>query len=202
MSSIFYYEQISLSRLPQGTYYIKVDGYSSSQNSYKLVVRVHSNSNNPNVPAEPDQPIDTNDYPPVTPTPTQPPALENDRFEPNNNKEQATQLTTGLYDNLTLNNTADWYQVTVKENGSLRVQIEFNNQLGDLDISIHHSNGRVQKAESQKNVEYLWANYLPAGTYYIQVKGYQAEQNRYAMKLEVSDFSFGSPEYSVDNDDD
>lgn len=195
-------EQIELQRLSAGTYYIKVEGYSHAKNSYKLVIQIKSAPISPDIPAEPDQPITPSEEPtgePVVPTTPQPPTMEVDRFEPNNSQEEATLLVSGFYPDLTLDKQPDWYKITVKAGGSVRAQIEFNHNQGDLDLFLFNQTDRIERSESQTGSEYISRGNLEPGDYYLLVQGYEAAQNGYTLKLEVSDFTF--PELLTDSND-
>ncbi len=126
---------------------------------------------------------------------TQKPPCEDDPFEPNNEPSQAKDLGSGAYD-LSICDTdlspvdSDWFRITLKPGETLMVRLEFEHDLGDIDMDVSvdgstdsivaFSNGTGDEEEIEFKAtsggQYLLAIYGVADTKY---------SNTYHMTLTI-----------------
>ena len=165
------HEEISLAGRPAGTYYLKVFGL--------------SNSSNPLYALSLDAPA----------------AISPDRFELNDTRATATDL--GIlegshrWDNLTIHTSedADWFRFQLPRTGMSgnQVAIDFDNSLGDLNISLYDAQGTFLEeatpfgsSSRTPNHEEISLAGRPAGTYYLKVFGLSNSSNPlYALSLDA-----------------
>ncbi len=109
-----------------------------------------------------------------------------DRYETNDSIAQAANL--GVfsgrrdYSELSIHAAGnhDWFQFTTLEDGSKEhgVTIEFDDDLGDLDLALFNSDGvLLGNSAGFGDVEHISLRDQPAGTYYVQVYGFQNAVN-------------------------
>ncbi|WP_179051975.1 pre-peptidase C-terminal domain-containing protein [Nostoc sp. TCL26-01] len=160
-------EQISLTGLAKGTYFIRVSG--AINPNYSLTL------------SAPPQPNDTGDW-----------------TEPNNSSSTTYDLKTveggRLLENLSIHNSTDqdWFQFTTTGTGKNghKVRIDFSNAQGDLDLLLYDQNGTTVRGRSETtgNFEEISLNTLPAGTYKVQVLGYNNGTNpNYSLSILAPD---------------
>jgi Ca2+-binding RTX toxin-like protein len=156
-------EEISLNMLAAGTYYLKVYGYSGATNSdYNLFINAPANVNG-------------------------------DWAEQNNTAATARDLRNvegfQTWNTLSIHNASDvdWFKFTMLGAADANdfVSIAFDQTLGDLELYVLDAAGnrlldaagKERKSETIDNVEQVSLKGLAAGTYLIQVKGYNGAKN-------------------------
>ena len=167
-------EQVSLAKLPQGTYYIAVTGFNGATNpDYALVIDA--------------------------PQPTvQIPA---DIAEPNDARQAAFDLRVVVgqvspLPPLTIHRPGDedWFrfQTTGDAGRTHYVRIDFSNSLGDLALELYDASGnQLRVSQGQADYEQMNLGGLPAATYFLRVHGIaDAISPMYAL-------SFWAPEPNV-----
>lgn len=99
---------------------------------------------------------------------------ENDRFEPNDERETATNIGPGSYDALQIvRGDRDYFAVELEANTSLTATAAFSHQTGDLELGIYGPNGELQAASTSTtdNETVRLDRATTAGTYYLVVIG-------------------------------
>jgi Ca2+-binding RTX toxin-like protein len=144
-------EWIDMNRLPSGEYFLRIQGFDLATNpDYWLTL---------NTPA-------TN---------------HSDFSEPNNSATGAYDLQAiqhdSSWDNLSIHEAGeeDWFAFTTLATGTITdaVGIEFDHELGDLDLSLFDSDGTLlDTSESVLDFEQISLDGLPAGNYQVQVVGF------------------------------
>ena len=151
------FEFVSLDELPAGEYYAAVWGFEDDTNPEYVMTII--------APEETDEGG----------------GGEADFAESNNTAETAYDLRVidhdSFWDELSIHepDDEDWFSFTTLASGSAfdAVGIEFDHELGDLDLSLFDSEGElVGTSESIWDFEHISLEGLPAGTYQVQVVGY------------------------------
>ena len=154
-------EVVSLAGLPAGRYYIDVRGYGGAYNpAYTLTTDIQVGT-------------------------MRAAAIAPDAWERNNTRATATNLgtvtATSVVTSLTLTRRdVDFYKFTIGQPGttSSEVLAHFENGLGDIDLQLLDSAGRVlATSNGVANVERVSLAGRPAGTYYLKVYGYNGAAN-------------------------
>jgi hypothetical protein len=154
-------EVVSLAGLPPGRYYLDVHGYGAAYNpAYTLTTDIQVGT-------------------------TRAAAIPADAFESNNTRAAATNLgtvtATSLVNNLTLTRRdVDFFKFTIGQPGTSTSEVlaQFENGLGDIDLQLLDSAGRVlATSNGVTNVERVSLAGRPAGTYYLKVYGYNGAAN-------------------------
>ena len=151
------FELVSLDGLAAGTYHAAVWGYEGDTNpEYVLTFTA------PSAPSEQGGGVA-------------------DFAEPNNAQEMPYDLRVidqdGFWDGLSIHESGDedWFQFTTVSTGTAAhvVGIDFDHELGDLDMSLYDAEGALlETSESIWDFESISLEGLPAGTYLVQVVGY------------------------------
>jgi hypothetical protein len=144
-------EFVSLTGLPKSTYYVRIFGFQGATNpSYSM-----------NITAP----------------------VSDDGNEPNNTFATARSIGTPqgglLADGLVLLND-DWYKFNTVTTGATnsRVDLQFNNADGDLDLKLYDKNGNeLATSAGSSNIEEVSLAGRPADTYYIKVYGFNGAIN-------------------------
>ena len=153
-------ETLLLGGLPAGVYYVDVYGYGGAYNPrYTLTSNVRAANTRAPIAA--------------------------DRFEVNNTRARATRLgqivATSEVAGLTLTRKdVDFYSFSLLAPGTATsdVVVSFENALGDIDVELLNSAGRVLRlANGTDNSERLSLADLPAGNYFLRVFGYRGVAN-------------------------
>lgn len=107
-----------------------------------------------------------------------------DSYEENDSINAASNLGTltsrRTLSNLVMADSADWFRFTTSGAGtsSSSVSMTFSHAQGDLDLRLYDSAGNlVRYSDSASNSETVSLNGLAAGTYYVQVYGYNGARN-------------------------
>jgi hypothetical protein len=117
-----------------------------------------------------------------------------DGYEQNNTQSNATNLGSlsgeNRFQDLSIHNGLDhdWFQFTTQAAGQLSnfVKINFEAALGNLDLYLLDGVGNVLgSSESQGDSETLSLAGLPAGTYYVEVAGFEGAVNRYELMFDA-----------------
>lgn len=159
------------------TYYIKVFHYGqdrSLRQDYDMAVRIFSAC------------IDD---------PTGPSGEHNDVFE-----ESKSMPPSEAYRQI-CQHDQDWYTFSTSRNGRARVDVIFSHEEGDLDVTLFDSNNsRVSGASSSSSNdnELIDVQSLPAGTYHLQIRGYQGAKARYKVFKSSGNVMTGRSEDNAD----
>jgi hypothetical protein len=162
-------ERISLQGLAAGRYYVKVWSDNHAQNRYDLTIAA----------------------PPCV--------LPSDCFEPNDcrvpnddDDGEATDLGpisgTRRWEDLTVDSATDvdWFrfQTQAPSTDAHYVEIQFVHSAGDLDLQLYDDQGNpLRLAVSATDNERINLEGLAAGTYYIEISGYECAPNRYDLMI-------------------
>jgi hypothetical protein len=165
-------EQVSLAGLSAGTYYVRV--YGGPNPNYSLSLNFH-----------------------LTPDP------QGDWAEPNDTQAKAHDLRTvqgsEMLTNLSISSSTDqdWFAFTTTATGRTGdlARIDFSNDQGDLDLALYNSSGALLASSTTvDDFEQVNLAGLSAGTYYLEVYGYEGATNaQYTLSLRA-------PETSVNPD--
>ncbi|VXD15184.1 Peptidase C11 clostripain [Planktothrix serta PCC 8927] len=160
-------ETIYLDSLPGGTYYAQVTGYGVVTNpNYSLNINAQGG---------------------ITPPTT---GSSDDQLENNNDLQTtATSLTPGQQTfNALRALDDDWYKFTLNSpaQASDYVSIDFQHNLGDLDLEVLTPTGQYLGSYGVSNTETISLRDQPAGDYYIHAYGYAGATNNYNLNVVTS----------------
>lgn len=165
-------ERISLANLAAGTYYVGIRGAGSAVNAYTLTIAA-------------------------------PGGLADDWAEDNDSLADAHDLGsvaghrswTGL--NINTLTDEDWFRLTIQDTCLARnyVQILFTHSSGDLDMRLYDAGGALRSvSQGVVNNERLSLEGLTAGSYYIEVFGYDGGVNTYALEIDAPQTGLVAPD--------
>lgn len=107
---------------------------------------------------------------------------EDDRFEENDRRDNASQVDYGTYDDLFCQDD-DWYNISLDDGDDLNVTIRFDDNEADLDLELYDEEGNLIDAsygvDDQESVE---ATNVQAGDYYIRAFPFEGRTN-YIMSI-------------------
>ena len=173
-------KRIDLNGLAAGTYYIRVQGVSGSQNTYSL----SWDGNNYGLAAD-----------------------ACDTAASNDSRSTATVLSdpAGTLNDLTIHSRADrdFYKLVLENDatGKNFVDIAFAVDQGNLDLHLINSSGTaVKTGTATENGKRIDLNGLAAGTYYIRVQGVSGSQNSYSLSWDNTSHTGGGEETAPDLD--
>mgnify|MGYP006279319525 CR=1 FL=1 len=143
-----------------GEYYVQVAGYDRATNGYDLTVST----------AEAE-------------------SAENDDLEPNDERENATEIDLGEHDDLrVVDGERDYYAVSVDAGERLNVDVEFDDAEGDLDLAVLGPDGDVlTDSDSTTDGESASVITEESGEYYVVVYGYDDATNGYSLSVTTGD---------------
>ena len=157
-------ETISLDALPGGTYYAQVTGYGATNPNYSLNINAQGGI-----------------APPTTGS--------DDQFEQNDLQASAAILPSGqqAFNGLVALDQ-DWYKFTLSSpaQASDYVSIDFQHNLGDLDLEVLTPTGQYLGSYGSSNSERINLTDQPAGDYYIHAYGYAGATNNYSLNVVTS----------------
>lgn len=117
-------------------------------------------------------------------------ALADDRYEQNDTRATAADLGSlsarFVAANLVMNDSADWYKFTTGAIGSndAYLRIAFSHAQGDLDLRLFNAAGtQVGASLGGTDGESISLAGLAAGTYYVQVYGWQSFNPSYSLEI-------------------
>jgi hypothetical protein len=172
-------EQIS-ECLPAGTYYVKVNGFDSARNPYKLTYGSHAESCTV--------------------------ACQDDTHENDDSASQARPASDGFVstDNQICPDDDDWYKVKLFTNDLLIVDLAFTQSTSTQDLDIHLYKGGVdltpcdtttpdlcspdngQSGVSNEHAEFVVTSACDTGCdYYVVVRGYNHSSNSYGISIGI-----------------
>ena len=140
----------------------------AADSTYFVEVYGYLDATNPNYSLNIDAPI-----------PFDPDSIDLDQYEPNNSFDNAKELRSlnDVLEGLTLHQAgdSDWFKFTTTAPGtrSDRVAVEFNNNQGNLDLTLYNSDGTQidSSASTNANSESISLNGLAPGEYFVEVAG-------------------------------
>ncbi|MBE9145418.1 pre-peptidase C-terminal domain-containing protein [Planktothrix mougeotii] len=156
-------ETIYLDSLPGGTYYAQVTGYGGTNPNYSLNINAIGG--------------------------TAPTTGGDDPFEDNDLQTSATILPVGQQTFIALRALDDdWYKFTLNSpaQASDYVSIDFQHNLGDLDLEVLTPTGQYLGSYGVSNTETISLVGQPAGDYYIHAYGYAGATNNYNLNVVTS----------------
>lgn len=112
-----------------------------------------------------------------------------DPLEPNDGATEAAPLATGITDGLVLcADDRDWYAIPVAADQVLTAQVLFDHSVGDLDAVLYAPDGvtPVASSETETSNETITWPADQAGTYLLEVRGFQGQTNSYELAVAVS----------------
>ncbi len=171
-------EEISLSGLPAGIYFVQVIGFGGARGNYSFAMN--------------------------TPQPT----FASDRFETNNSTATATNFGTitaqTSVGDLTIHSTSDqdYFKFTTVSVGSAEhfVRIDFNHLVGDLDLELLNSAGNaIRTSGGITSREEISLTGLAIGTYYLRVLGFSGALGRYSLTANTPTPTFAADRFEANN---
>ena len=175
-------KRIDLNGLAAGTYYIRVQGVSGSQNTYSLS-------------------WDGKNY-----------GLAADVYDTggsNDTRATATVLPdlTGTLNDLSIHSRTDndYFAFTLDNDGTAKnvASIVFDASQGDLNLHLINSSGTsVRTGTSTENGKVIDLSGLAAGTYYIRVQGASGAQNTYSLVWDGNNYGPKADVYDTDTSND
>lgn len=161
-----------------GTYYVRVYGFSGASAPYSLEVDVTDTG--------------TADWS----------AGNTTNLEPNEHFASAARITAGRYTGLEIDSIEDhdYYAVDLDAGQSLTTHIEFSDALGDLDVTVFGPDEeRLEGSYSVTDDERVEITAVESGTHYIEVYGYSGATAPYTLEVIVDG---RGPDDVDDNDED
>lgn len=124
----------------------------------------------------------------VSATPVHGQELEDDRFEPNQFPDNATELVPGNYTGLTAGND-DWdlYEFEADEGDRITVTIFFDSSDGDLDLRVRNPAGVTERADGTNDDETVSLRAEHSGTYRVTVSTDRPVANEYDLSIRVEE---------------
>jgi len=156
-----------------GTYYVVVYGYSGAQNDYDISVDV----------------AEASEF--------------GDRFEPNDDPANATELDGGSADDLGIDTAddEDYFAVDADSGDLVTAETMFAHRDGDIDMEILSPSGEVvARSLSITDDERVDHVAETNGTYYVVVYGYDGATNDYDVALNAGTFEDGGDRLEPNND--
>lgn len=169
-------EQVTLSGLPAGDYYVLVHGYDGAQNaSYRLIVDAPNGADDS---LEPNNSLAAaSDLGPIA--------------------GQFVREGLAEFDD-------DWYRFATSDTGTASsfAQIDFAHSDGDLDLELRDSAGTlIERSESVTDRERISLDGQPAGTYYLHAYGYAAASNsQYTLTIDAPEVVSQGDRFESNND--
>ncbi|MFM6204065.1 clostripain-related cysteine peptidase, partial [Planktothrix sp.] len=165
-------ESINLDDLEGGTYYAKVWGYGTAENTYSLSIQAQT----------------------ITSSSSNTSNSGDDKFEPNDNQAGATDLarefvnkTVALPGLQIVAENQDWFKFTTNAQGGINDQVSItfaSKKDGDLDLELLDKDGKtISISEGIENSETISLSGLAAGEYYAKVYGYGKSSNQYTLNV-------------------
>ena len=158
-------ETIALDNLQGGTYYAQVTGYGATNPNYSLNINAQGGGIAP------------------------PTTGSDDQFEDNDLQTSAAILPSGQQTFNTLRALDDdWYKFTLNSpaQASDYVSIDFQHNLGDLDLEVLTPTGEYLRSTGVSNTENISLAGKLAGDYYIHAYGYAGATNSYSLNVVTS----------------
>jgi len=129
---------------------------------------------------------------------------DHDEFEPNNEFTTAASITEGTYSDLhTAGNEADYYAVTLDQGDSIETSIDFDHDVGDLDLLLYGPDQTPLDASiSITDGELVSATDVSeSGTYYIHAYVFDLASVSYDMDVAVDSSDGGDGDDGSDGGD-
>ncbi|MEO5367506.1 MAG: PPC domain-containing protein, partial [Magnetococcus sp. WYHC-3] len=182
-SGVGNWEQVSLNGLAAGSYLVQVYGYGSAANpEYHLSI-------------SPDGSIG---------------AIAADDYEDNDTRETAAELRDlepgiNIIRDLSVEaNDADWYRMELGGRGTAEsgVRVDFSDALGDVDMALYDAQGtRLTASTGTGDSEGIGLEGRAAGTYYLQVYGFNGATNpNYTLSVRLPEEAASTDDRYEDND--
>lgn len=165
-------------RLPEGTYYIFIDGYgNASNNEYNITINYTQEGTSAN------------------------------EIEYNNSRNTATPLQPNgtIIGNLSFSDDDDWYRIELPTNGKVSINYNLTGEDPAMDMVLYKDTTKIRTWDlraSQASMPCKTNNIrLPAGTYYLFMDGYSNGSNKdYTITFNFEDESGRPFEAEYNND--
>lgn len=121
-----------------------------------------------------------------------PQGCQDDDLEPNDDLGSATMLTSGanIQGRICAVNT-DWFSFEANAGDEIAISATFEHANGDIDIGLVFDDAQIDGSTSTSNNESIQTTAAASGIYYVEVYGYQAEEdegefdNSYELTIDV-----------------
>ncbi|MHA1699741.1 MAG: pre-peptidase C-terminal domain-containing protein, partial [Promethearchaeota archaeon] len=112
---------------------------------------------------------------------------QDDSFEDNDQFSDAASVSTGYYTDLYVSEyDEDWYSISVSRGNIIKVNLEFTDDDGDIDLELYtSSNNEVASSTSSSDNELATYTASSTTTIYIRVFLYSGESNTYNMRITI-----------------
>lgn len=112
-----------------------------------------------------------------------------DEFEPNDTREEASEIDAGTYDGLEVpSDGSDYYAVELEEGQEITVTIRFTHADGDLEMLLYppgEDSRFLREETSTTDDEQFTYTATGNGTHYVLVYGYDYHGNTYSMEVDT-----------------
>jgi hypothetical protein len=109
--------------------------------------------------------------------------IREDQWEENDTMETAAPLGPGTYEISVLDD--DWFRVSVGESAALQVTLDFDNDLGDVDLELYDGDGRLLALSMSTSDSEVANGFAPDGEFLIHVYCY-AGINRATLAIRAT----------------
>ena len=112
-------------------------------------------------------------------------APSDDRYEPNDARENATPVSEGTYSDLQIvGHDDDYFAITLDESGSIDASVDFAHSESDLDLRLYGPDGELlDESYSITDEESVSVAGVESGTYYARVYSYNGESAPYDLTI-------------------
>lgn len=112
-------------------------------------------------------------------------AQDDDRFEPNDAVNESATPERGTYEDLTLDDDEDFYEIQLEEGQEVNVTLAFDHTRGDVDVAILAANETtLVDSMTASDGEQLQYTASSTGTHYVRVWPYWGSSTTYDLHLE------------------
>ncbi|MDZ7688033.1 MAG: PKD domain-containing protein [Halobacteriales archaeon] len=115
--------------------------------------------------------------------------VENDRFEPNDDRSTATSISPGFYSDLNIvEGESDYFEIFLNEGDEITATILFDDTVDDLDLELRDSDGTdLESSISVSDDETVTHEVQESGTYYVHAYGYIDASAPYSLDVSVNE---------------
>ena len=115
--------------------------------------------------------------------------MQNDRFEPNDERSTATSISPGFYSNLNIvGGESDYFEIFLNQGDEITATILFDDTVGDLDLELRDDVGTdLRSSFSVSDNETVTYEVGESGTYYVHAYGFAGASAPYSLDISVND---------------